>query len=127
MRQPQLKILKIFLLIFLMFGSFQVILAQSDDYIPVHTEEQLTALFSQVESYLSANGEEILRRLDDTQDRVITQALIRSWGIVQYEDADPRQIDDAYDALFNMSLFLGLAADPSESFSSGLIFEYAVL
>ena len=126
MKPPRLKVLKIFLLVILLFSSFQIITAQNDDYIPVHTNEQLTTLFSQVKSYLDANGEDIQQRLDDTQNRVVTQALIRSWGIVQYEDATPQQIDDAYDALFCMSLFLGLATDPSESFSSGMLFEYAV-
>lgn len=100
--------------------------AESDEYIAVHTREELTSLFSRVKTYLDENGQRILQNLDETANRIVAQAYIRSWAIVQYEDASPKQIDDAYDALFNMSLFLGLATDPSDAFSSGQLFEYAV-
>ena len=112
----------------LLIGIFGTAAAQTgeDAYIPVHTEEELSALFQNVKSYLDENGETLLASLDDTASRVVTQALIRSWGIVQYEEASPQQIDDAYDALYNMTLFLGLATDPSESISTGMLFEYAV-
>ena len=119
---------RFFLILMLLGSCFFTAAAQelSSEYIPVHTEEELRTLFSQVKSYLDSNGESILQNVNETENQVITQALIRSWAIVQYENADPRQIDDAYDALFNMSLFMGLATDPGESFSSGLLFEYAV-
>lgn len=119
-----LKIILVFIL------SFSCISAagqtDTDDYIAVHTKEELVSLFSQVKSYLDTNGESILQKLNETENSVITQAYIHSWAISQYEDASPQQIDDAYDALFNMSLFLGLASDPADSFSSGMLFEYAV-
>ncbi len=99
---------------------------KTDDYTDVHTEDELKSLFSQVKSYLDTNGENIIPRLDDTENRIITQAYIRSWAVIQSENPTPKQIDDAYDALFNMSLFLGLSAEPDKSFSSGLLFEYAV-
>ncbi len=127
-----IRLKKVFLNLFLIFvmcmGICGSVNAQkdTDSYIPIHTEEELTALFSQVKAYLDENGESLLKKLDDTQSRIVTQALIRSWAIVQYENASPQQIDDAWNALYNMSLFLGLAADPDESFSSGLLFEYAV-
>ena len=125
----QKTILMNLLLVFVMcFGFCHAVSAQSDaePYIAVHSAEELSELFTKVKSYLDENGERLLQSLDDTQSRVVTQALIRSWAVVQYEDATPQQIDDAWDALYNMSLFLGLAADPQESFSSGLLFEYAV-
>ena len=110
----------------LFFGCVGITAAQDPEYIPVHTEEELTALFGQVKDYLDENGEELLASLDETESQVVTNALIRSWGITQYEDASPQQIDDAYDALFNMSLFLGLATDADEAFSTGEIFPFAV-
>lgn len=118
----------VILALVLCIGIFSAVCAQSeaDGYIALHTKEELSELFGNVKSYLDANGETLLRTLDDTQSQVVTQALIRSWGIVQYEDASPRKIDDAYDALYNMTLFLGLAADPNESISTGMLFEYAV-
>ena len=115
----------LFILI-LLFGCVCSAAAQTEEYIPVHSQEELADLFGRVKGYLDENGEKILALLDDTQSQVVTNALIRSWGITQYEDATPRQIDDAYDTLFNMSLFLGLAADPNEALSTGQMFEYAV-
>lgn len=128
MKTQKALIWNVLLVFVLLFGCFSAAAAQqeSEEYIAVHTEEELSALFSKVKNYLDERGEELLPLLDETQSRVVTQALIRTWGIVQFEDATPRQIDDAYDALYNMSLFLGLAADPSDSFESGLLFEYAV-
>ena len=118
----------VFFVLILCLSSISTVCAQTgtDDYIAVHTKEELSELFKNVKSYLDANGETLLRVLDDTQSQVVTQALIRSWGIVQYEDATPRQIDDAYDSLYNMTLFLGLVSDPNDSISSGMLFEYAV-
>ena len=120
--------LRVILVFAVFFGIFSAVLGQTenDDYIAVHTKEELTSLFSRVKSYLDEKGESFLPGLNETENRVIAQALIRSWGIVQYENASPRQVDDAYDALYNMSLFLGLATDPEKSFSSGQLFEYAV-
>ena len=116
------------LVIVMLFSAVFTVAAQdkTDKYISVHTEEELKTLFSQVKNYLDTNGETILPRLDDTENRIITQAYIRSWAIMQYEDATPEQIDNAYEALLNMSLFLGLTAEPDKSFSSGMLFEYAV-
>lgn len=99
---------------------------ETEPYTAIHTDKELSNLFSQVKTFLDENGETILKNLDDTQSRIITQSLIRSWAIVQYEDASPQQIDDAWNALYNMSLFLGLAADPAKTFSTGTLFEYAV-
>lgn len=127
--KKQLTLITNLLLIFvLFFGSITAAGAQSvtADYIPVHTEEELISLFTQVKAYLDENGEALMQQLDETQSRVVTSAFIRSWAIAQYEDAYPWEIDDAYDALYNMMLFLGLATDPEESFSTGLLFEYAV-
>ena len=126
MKRHTALMMSLLLVISMIFGFVGIAAAQTEEYIPVHTEEELTALFTQVKSYLDENGEELLSLLDDTESQVVTNALIRSWGITQYEDASPQQIDDAYDALFNMSLFLGLAADPSEALSTGQMFEYAV-
>lgn len=120
------RMLGALLALILIFGCFGVTAAQDDAYIPVHTEEELKSLFTQVKGFLDEKGQDLIRRLDEDQNRIVTNALIRSWGITQYENASPKQIDDAYDALFNMSLFLGLAADPQESFSTGQIFQYAV-
>ena len=116
------------LIIAILFSALSTAAAQTDtyQYTPVHTEDELKALFSQVKNYLDTNGKTILPRLDDTQNQIITQAYIRSWSIIQYENATAEQIDNAYNALFNMSLFLGLAAEPDKSFSSGMLFEYAV-
>lgn len=123
-----LSILQCLLTLFILLFAFHSAIAQTgnEDYIARHTKEELSALFSQVKNYLDANGEKLLPVLDETENSIITQAFIRSWAIVQHKDASPRQVDDAYDALFNMSLFLGLAADPQDSFSSGMLFEYAV-
>lgn len=128
MKRQYALFLNIFPVLLLLLSVCFTVSAQTEtgDYIPVHTEEELSELFGSVKSYLDANGEALLQKLDDTQSQVVTQALIRSWGIVQYENASPQQIDDAYDALFNMTLFLGLASDPSESISTGMLFEYAV-
>ena len=126
MKRQTALIISLLLAFALFFGCAGITAAQDDEYIPVHTEEELSALFTQVKDYLDENGEELLALLEDTESQVVTNALIRSWGITQYEDASPQQIDDAYDALFNMSLFLGLAADPDVAFSSGEIFPFAV-
>ena len=128
MKRQQTLILN-FVMIFLLTAFFSCSVfaqAEPDEYTAVHTREELTGLFSDVKEYLDANGETLLQTLDDTGDQIVTQALIRSWGIVQYEDASDKQIDDAYDALYNMTLFVGLAVDPFGSMSEGLLFEYAV-
>lgn len=116
------------LVIVILFSTVCAVTAQdkTDKYISVHTEDELKTLFSQVKNYLDSNGGTIIPRLDERENHIITQAYIRSWAILQYEDATPEQIDNAYEALFNMSLFLGLAAEPDKSFSSGMLFEYAV-
>ena len=128
MKKQLILLWNVILVLTLCLGCLSSVYAQAetDDYIAVHTKEELSELFGNVKAYLDANGETLLRTLDDTESRIVTQALIRSWGIVQYEDASPQQIDDAYDALYDMTLFLGLASDPNESISSGLLFEYAV-
>ena len=125
MKKQLALIAQLLLTAVLLIGCFTAAAAQ-DEYIPVHTEEELSELFTQVKAYLDENGEELMQQLDETQSRVVTSALIRAWGVTQYELATPEQIDDAYDALYNMSLFLGLATDPEESFSSGMLFMYAV-
>lgn len=126
MKRQSALMMSLLLILALFFGCIGITAAQTEEYIPVHTEEELSALFDQVKAYLDENGEEVLARLDETESQVVTNALIRSWGITQYKDASPQQVDDAYDALFNMSLFLGLAADPDKAFSSGEIFPFAV-
>ena len=128
MKRQNTLILNLISAFVLLLGSFCPVFAQTKagEYTAVHTKEDLSALFSSVKNYLDENGDTLLNVLDDTQSQVVTQALVRSWGIVQYENASPQQIDDAYDALYNMTLFLGLASDPSESISTGLLFEYAV-
>ncbi len=126
MKRHTTLMMGLLLILVLIFGCTGITAAQTEEYIPVHTEEELSSLFNQVKDYLDKNGEEVLALLDDTESQIVTNALIRSWGITQYEDASPQQIDDAYDALFNMSLFLGLATDPNEAFSTGQMFEYAV-
>lgn len=126
MKRQTTLMMSLVLVLSMIFGFFGAAAAQTEEYIPVHTEEELSALFSQVKGFLDENGETVLSLLDDTESQVVTNALIRSWGITQYEDASPQQIDDAYDALYNMSLFLGLATDPNEALSTGQMFEYAV-
>ncbi|MBQ6505282.1 MAG: hypothetical protein IJI57_15345 [Flexilinea sp.] len=128
MKRQNAMLLKIIPVILLLLSVFFAASAQIEtgEYIPVHTQEELSELFGSVKSYLDNNGEALLQKLNDTESQVVTQALIRAWGIVQYENASPQQIDDAYDALFNMTLFLGLASDPSESISTGMLFEYAL-
>lgn len=128
MKQTKIFLLNIILALVLTMCVFCAAGAQAetDEYIAVHAKDELVSLFSQVKSYLDSNGETILPKMSETEQNVVTQALIRSWAIAQYDEASPKQIDDAYDALFNMSLFLGLVSDPEESFSSGLLFEYAV-
>ena len=126
MKKTGITIFNLLIIFVLLVGSSCFAQTETDNYIPVHTEEELKTLFSQVGAYLDANGESILKNLDETANRLITQAYIRAWGITQYENATPKQIDDAYDALFNMSLFMGLATNPQESFSNGMLFEYAV-
>ena len=126
MKRQTALLMSLLLVLSLLFGCSGITAAQTEEYIPVHTEEELSALFSQVKDYLDENGETVLAAPDDTENQVVTNAMIRSWGITQYEDASPQQIDDAYDALFNMSLFLGLATDADEAFSSGEIFPFAV-
>ncbi len=124
-RQTILNSSVLFILI-LLFSCVCTAAAQTEEYIAVHTQDELADLFSTVKGYLDENGEEVLSLLDETESQVVTNALIRSWGITQYEDATPQQIDDAYDALYNMSLFLGLASDPNKALSTGKMFEYAV-
>ena len=126
MKRQTTLMMSLLLVLSMIFSFAAIAAAQTEEYIPVHTEEELSALFTQVKDYLDENGEELLALLDDTESQIVTNALIRSWAITQYEDASPQQIDDAYDALFNMSLFLGLAADPDVAFSSGEIFPFAV-
>ncbi len=128
MKFTRIPLLSLILVFLLFTGSFFTISAQSEteEYIAVHTEEELRTLFSQVKGYLDEAGEMITAQLDETQSRVVTSALIRSWTVTQYEDATPQQIDDAYDALYNMSLFLGLATNPEEASSTGMLFQYAV-
>ena len=72
------------LVIVMLFSAVFTVAAQdkTDKYISVHTEEELKTLFSQIKDYLDTNGETILPRLDDTENRVITQAYIRSWAII---------------------------------------------
>ena len=121
--------LNLLLVFILLLGSVCSVMAQASDdgeYIPVHTKEELTSLFSQIKDYLDENGEEVQSMLGETENRIVTSALIRSWAVTQYEDADARQIDDAYDALYNMFQFVGLITDPSSSLETGMMFQYAV-
>ncbi len=126
MKRLVIPVVSLLFIFTLLFGGVWAAGAQTEEYIPVHTEEELSSLFTQVKSYLDENGERLLQLLDENENQIVTNALIRSWAITQYEEASPKQIDDAYDALFNMSLFLGLAADPDKAFSSGEIFPFAV-
>ena len=96
MKRQTAMMMSLLLVISMIFGFAGVAAAQTEEYIPVHTEEELSALFSQVKGYLDENGEEILSLLDDTESQIVTNALVRAWGITQYEDASPQQIDDAY-------------------------------
>lgn len=124
----RLTLLTNLLLVFvLLFGSICTVSAQTetDEYIPVHTSEELSTFFRTIITYLGEDGDELLSRLDDAEEQIVSTAMIRAWGITVYEDATPQQIDDAYDALYNMSLFLGLAADPQSSFTTGALFQYA--
>ena len=112
--KKQFTLIADLLLIFLLlFGSAAAV--NADDYSPVHTEEELTSLFTQVKDYLDENGETLTQQLDDTQNRVVTSALIRAWGITQIDDAYPWEIDDAYDEGFSE----GYDAGNEEGYSSG--------
>ena len=128
MKKHCTTIISLLLVFVLMFAGTGSIAAQSEakEYIPVHTGEELSNFLRTIISYLSANGGELLAKIDETETQIVNNALIRATGIASKEDATPQQIDHAYDALFNMALFLGLAAEPDESFSSGKLFEYAV-
>ena len=126
MKKRICTVISLLFMIVLLFGSMQFAAAQTESYTSVHTKEELSDLFTQVKTYLDENGKELLPLLDETESQVVTNALIRSWAIVQHEDASPKQIDDAYDALFNMSLFLGLATNPNDALSTGQMFEFAV-
>ena len=128
MKRTNRFLISLFLVLVMLFGAAAAVSAQAEPekYIPVHTEEELKTLFTRVKEYLDENGETVTQMLDETENRVVTSALIRAWGITQYENATPQQIDDAYDALYNMFLFLGLAIDPEQAFSSGQLFQYAV-
>ncbi len=118
--------LKVLLAVVILLVSVVPVMAQSaDDYIPVHTREELSVLLSRVKGYFSEHGSEVEAALNETENQVVTSALTRSWAVEQYEDASPQQIDDAYDALYNMFLFVGLITDPESSLETGLLFQYA--
>ena len=119
------RFFKIILAIALL-AVFCVPVFAEEEYIPVHTEEELNALFSRVKTYIENSEAQLNERLNDTEMQIVTQAFVRSWGVEEYDDPTPKQIDDAYNALFNMSMLLGLTADAPETFSSGALFEYAV-
>lgn len=116
---------KLFLVMVLLTGAWGTAFADGE-YIPVHTKEELDTLFTRVNEYLDLNQKKLDSTLDDTERQIVTSATVRAWGITQYEDATSKQIDDAYNALFNMSMLLGLKADTADTFSSGALFEYAV-
>lgn len=85
------------------------------EYIPVHTEAELSALFEKVSGLLQEKEEAMETGLGETESMVIASAYLRAWGISRYDDATPEMIDEAYEALFNASLFLGLAMDVRET------------
>ena len=103
-------ILSVLLCITLLISAFLCSAASSryEEYIAVHSEEEFDTLFNQVKDYLTENQERIKTDLGETENALVSAAFVRAWGIHEYEDATPEQIDNAYDALFNAFLFTGI-------------------
>ncbi len=97
-----------------------------EEYIPTHTAEELSALFDRVKTYMQENGDTVESSLNETENAIISDALVRGWAIAESDDATPEQIDNAYNALYNMFLFTGMIVAPNETFTSETIFELAV-
>ena len=57
MKRQTALLMSLLLVLSLLFGCTGITAAQTEEYIPVHTEEELSALFSQVKDYLDENGE----------------------------------------------------------------------
>lgn len=95
--------------------SLTIAVSAADEYIPVHTEQELSDLLGRVKEYLDASENEVVTKLGETENVVVTQALVRSWGILESDDAAPEQIDDAYEALFNAFLFTGLITNTHDT------------
>ncbi len=107
-----------FLSVLLIFILSVTGICGAEDYIPFHSEEELSALFNRVKSYMDENEELISVNLGETENSIVTQAFVRSWGILESENATPEQIDNAYDALFNGFLFLGLVNETRDALTS---------
>lgn len=100
--------------------------AAEEDYIPVHSAEELAALSERIREYMKENGGTVWNSLNETEDNIITEALSKGWAIAELDDPTPEQIDNAYAALYNMFLFTGLIVEPNETFTSETIFQLAV-
>ena len=57
MKRQTTLMMSLLLVLALFFGCVGITAAQDPEYIPVHTEEELTTLFGQVKDYLDENGE----------------------------------------------------------------------
>ena len=57
MKRQTTLMMSLLLVLALFFGCVGITAAQDEEYIPVHTEEELTALFGQVKDYLDENGD----------------------------------------------------------------------
>lgn len=117
-------VLCIALLLCAVFGASAQ--AAEDEYIPLHSLEELTALSNRVREYMQENGETVAKALDETEDAVISEALAKGLAAAELDDPTPEQIDNAYAALYNMFLFTGLIVEPNETFTSETIFQLAV-
>ena len=105
------KMISVLLSFVLLFGCFASVSADTAEYIAVHTEEELNALFERVSSYMQENEDTIETQLGETESMIVASAYLRAWGITQYDDATPEQMDEAYDALYNSFLFMGLVME----------------
>ena len=97
-------------LIFLLSTVWTAI-ADDEDYIPMYSEEELTTLFENVEQYMENNEQLIESKLDKQENQLVTIAFTKAWGILEYDDATEKQIDDAYKGLFSSFIFMGMITE----------------
>lgn len=126
MKKQNILISLILVFALLLNGVFGVSAQAAEEYIPMHTAEELSALFDRVKTYMQENGDTVESSLNETESAIVSDALVRGWAIAEADDPTPEQIDNAYGALYNMFLFTGLIVAPNETFTSETIFELAV-
>ncbi len=102
-----LAILTLLLSIMIIFTGVS---AQDDSEVQ-YSAENLQALVSNMSQYMEKNQSLIEEKASDDEQKLFSYAFTEAWGISRYDNATPQQIETAYKALLNASVFMGMVTE----------------